>query len=45
MKAVTGKDPQEHYNELAQRFGSPSYNRIQASATHEQKSTVVTFIP
>ena len=45
MKAVTGKDPQEHYNELAQRFGSPSYNRIQASATHEQKALLSRLSP
>ncbi len=29
ITAVTGKNPQEHYNELAERFGAPSYNRIQ----------------
>lgn len=28
ITAVTGKNPQEHYNELAERFGAPSYNRI-----------------
>jgi phosphoglucomutase len=28
ITAVTGKNPQEHY-ELAARFGAPSYNRIQ----------------
>ncbi len=26
ITAVTGKNPQEHYNELAKRFGAPSYN-------------------
>ena len=25
ITAVTGKNPQEHYNELAKRFGAPSY--------------------
>ncbi|OZT47760.1 hypothetical protein CH230_25350, partial [Salmonella enterica subsp. enterica serovar Heidelberg] len=25
ITAVTGKNPQEHYNELAARFGEPSY--------------------
>lgn len=45
IKAVTGKDPQQHYNELAQRFGSPSYNRIQASATHEQKALLSRLSP
>ncbi|HBH64917.1 MAG TPA: phosphoglucomutase, alpha-D-glucose phosphate-specific, partial [Erwinia persicina] len=33
ITAVTGKNPQQHYDELAQRFGAPSYNRIQAPAT------------
>ncbi len=33
ITAVTGKNLQEHYNELAARFGAPSYNRLQASAT------------
>lgn len=37
ITAVTGKNPQEHYNELAERFGAPSYNRIRAGATSAQK--------
>ncbi len=37
ITAVTGKNPQEHYNELAKRFGAPSYNRLQAAATSAQK--------
>lgn len=45
ITAVTGKDPQQHYNELATRFGSPSYNRIQASATHEQKALLSRLSP
>ncbi|MEQ4925188.1 phosphoglucomutase (alpha-D-glucose-1,6-bisphosphate-dependent) [Proteus hauseri] len=45
MTAVTGKDPQQHYNELAERFGSPSYNRIQAPATHEQKALLSRLSP
>lgn len=36
--AVTGKNPQQHYDELAQRFGASSYSRIQAPATHTQKA-------
>lgn len=31
------RNPQEHYNELAKRFGAPSYNRLQAAATSAQK--------
>lgn len=37
ITAVTGKNPQQHYNELAARFGSPSYSRLQTSATLAQK--------
>lgn len=45
VTAVTGKDPQEHYELLAQRFGAPSYNRIQASATHAQKAILSRLSP
>ncbi|AEX53018.1 phosphoglucomutase (alpha-D-glucose-1,6-bisphosphate-dependent) [Rahnella aquatilis] len=45
ITAVTGKNPQEHYNELAARFGAPSYNRIQASATHAQKAALSKLSP
>lgn len=45
MTAVTGKDPQQHYNELAEHFGSPSYNRIQAPASHEQKALLSRLSP
>ncbi|MFC0179148.1 phosphoglucomutase (alpha-D-glucose-1,6-bisphosphate-dependent) [Thorsellia kenyensis] len=37
ITAKTGKNPQVHYNELAKTYGSPVYQRIQASATHEDK--------
>lgn len=37
ITAVTGKNPQQHYDDLAKRFGAPSYNRIQAPATQAQK--------
>ncbi|KML68173.1 phosphoglucomutase (alpha-D-glucose-1,6-bisphosphate-dependent) [Pectobacterium peruviense] len=45
ITAVTGKNPQHHYDELAQRFGAPSYNRIQASATHAQKAALSKLSP
>ncbi|MEI7349927.1 phosphoglucomutase (alpha-D-glucose-1,6-bisphosphate-dependent) [Pectobacterium parmentieri] len=45
ITAVTGKNPQKHYDELAQRFGAPSYNRIQASATHAQKAALSKLSP
>ncbi|VFP85845.1 phosphoglucomutase (alpha-D-glucose-1,6-bisphosphate-dependent) [Candidatus Erwinia haradaeae] len=37
ITAVTGKNPQEHYNELSKRFGKSSYTRVQAPATPRQK--------
>lgn len=40
ITAVTGKNPQQHYDALAERFGAPSYNRIQAAATPAQKAAL-----
>ncbi|MGH7231343.1 MAG: phosphoglucomutase, alpha-D-glucose phosphate-specific, partial [Nitrospiraceae bacterium] len=37
ITARTGKDPGEHYHELAARFGTPYYIRIDAPATPDQK--------
>lgn len=45
ITAVTGKNPQEHYNELAARFGAPSYNRLQAAATSAQKAALSKLSP
>ncbi|MEE3660497.1 phosphoglucomutase (alpha-D-glucose-1,6-bisphosphate-dependent) [Brenneria sp. g21c3] len=45
ITAVTGKNPQQHYDDLAKRFGAPSYNRIQASATHAQKAALARLSP
>jgi phosphoglucomutase len=45
ITAVTGKNPQQHYDELAARFGAPSYNRIQAPATHAQKAALSRLSP
>ncbi|MDX5627871.1 MULTISPECIES: phosphoglucomutase (alpha-D-glucose-1,6-bisphosphate-dependent) [unclassified Brenneria] len=45
ITAVTGKNPQQHYEDLAKRFGAPSYNRIQASATHAQKAALARLSP
>ncbi|WP_023639232.1 phosphoglucomutase (alpha-D-glucose-1,6-bisphosphate-dependent) [Dickeya zeae] len=45
ITAVTGKNPQQHYDELAARFGAPSYNRLQASATHAQKAALSKLSP
>jgi phosphoglucomutase len=38
ITAVTGKDPGEHYRELAAEFGVSHYTRIDAAATPEQKA-------
>lgn len=45
ITAVTGENPQQHYNKLAERFGAPSYNRIQAPATHAQKDALSKLSP
>ncbi|MGP1947001.1 MAG: phosphoglucomutase (alpha-D-glucose-1,6-bisphosphate-dependent) [Arsenophonus sp. NC-PG7-MAG3] len=37
ITAVTGKNPQQHYQELAHRFGEPCYSRIQAKVSHKEK--------
>ncbi|HVX15266.1 MAG TPA: phosphoglucomutase (alpha-D-glucose-1,6-bisphosphate-dependent) [Pirellulales bacterium] len=38
ITARTGKEPGEHYRELAARFGAPRYTRLDAPATPEQKA-------
>ncbi|WJV55199.1 phosphoglucomutase (alpha-D-glucose-1,6-bisphosphate-dependent) [Prodigiosinella aquatilis] len=45
ITAVTGENPQQHYDELAKRFGAPSYNRIQAPATSAQKAALSRLSP
>lgn len=45
ITAVTGKNPQQHYDGLAQRFGASSYNRIQAPATQAQKNALSKLSP
>ncbi|HJZ55669.1 MAG TPA: phosphoglucomutase (alpha-D-glucose-1,6-bisphosphate-dependent) [Gemmataceae bacterium] len=45
ITAVTGKDPGEHFAELAARFGMPSYTRIDAPATPEQKAKLSKLSP
>jgi phosphoglucomutase len=45
IRAVTGKDPGEHYRELEGRFGSPAYERIDAPATREQKAALGRLSP
>ena len=45
ITARTGKDPGEHYHELAAEFGSPYYTRIDAPATPEQKERLEKLSP
>jgi phosphoglucomutase len=43
--ATTGKDPGQHYTELTDQFGAPSYKRIDAPATPEQKQAFKKLTP
>jgi phosphoglucomutase len=45
ITARTQKDPGEHYRELAARFGTPYYTRIDAPATPEQKAKLQKLSP
>ncbi|QJW99104.1 phosphoglucomutase (alpha-D-glucose-1,6-bisphosphate-dependent) [Frigoriglobus tundricola] len=45
ITAVTGKDPGEHFAEIAGEFGRPSYTRIDAPATPEQKAKLSKLAP
>ncbi|REG85497.1 phosphoglucomutase (alpha-D-glucose-1,6-bisphosphate-dependent) [Marinomonas pollencensis] len=36
--AVTGKDPQKHYEAMTEKYGTPLYKRIDVPATLEQKA-------
>ena len=45
ITARTGKDPGEHYRALTGRFGAPSYTRIDAPATPQQKALLGKLSP
>ena len=45
ITARTGKDPGEHYRELAAEFGTSYYTRIDAPATAEQKARLQKLSP
>jgi len=45
ITARTGKDPGEHFDELAAEFGLPYYTRIDAPATPEQKASLQKLAP
>ncbi len=40
IQAVTGSSPSAHYRRLTEAFGAPSYARIDAPATREQKAAL-----
>jgi phosphoglucomutase len=43
--ATTGKDPGQHYAEISAEYGTPSYKRIDAPATPEQKRAFKKLTP
>ena len=45
ITAVTGKDPGQHFAELAAKFGMPWYTRIDAPATPDQKMKLSKLSP
>ena len=45
ITAVTGKDPGEHFVDLAKEFGTPCYTRIDAVATPTQKAKLSKLSP
>jgi phosphoglucomutase len=45
ITARTGKDPGEHYRDLAAEFGTPYYTRIDAPATPDQKARLGKLSP
>ncbi|HKA16357.1 MAG TPA: phosphoglucomutase (alpha-D-glucose-1,6-bisphosphate-dependent) [Myxococcota bacterium] len=45
ITALTGREPGEHYRELAAKFGEPLYTRIDAAATPEQKARLAALSP
>ncbi|MGF1682593.1 phosphoglucomutase (alpha-D-glucose-1,6-bisphosphate-dependent) [Photobacterium minamisatsumaniensis] len=45
ITAVTGKNPQQYYDELAAKHGASEYNRIQAVANGEQKAVLSKLSP
>ena len=45
MIAVTGKDPYQLYQELAQQLGEPCYGRVEAVANLQQKQVLTSLTP
>ena len=45
ITATTGSSPSERYRALAERYGDPSYERVDAPATREQKAVLARLSP
>jgi phosphoglucomutase len=45
ITARTGRDPDEHYSEIAARFCAPCYTRIDAPATPDEKARLAKLSP
>lgn len=45
ITAVTGKDPGQHYAEITEQLGAPSYTRLDAPATPAQKAKLKKLSP
>jgi phosphoglucomutase len=45
IQAVTGKSPSQRYAELAEKYGAPTYARIDAPANREQKARLAKLSP
>jgi len=45
ITAVTGQSPSQRYGDLTARFGDPSYARVDAPATREQKAVLAELSP
>ena len=43
--ATTGKSPSRHYADLTARYGDPTYARVDAPATREQKAKLAALSP
>ncbi|MFD3315254.1 phosphoglucomutase (alpha-D-glucose-1,6-bisphosphate-dependent) [Streptomyces sp. NPDC058694] len=45
ITAVTGKTPSQHYARLTDRFGAPTYARVDAPASREEKALLAKLSP
>jgi phosphoglucomutase len=45
ITALMGRDPGEIYHELTREFGEPAYDRVEATATPEQKQLLAKLSP